>query len=432
MFVEETSGLSKEELERELREQAAHVDAALCRLLELEAECEQRLDWSGDGMTFAGWLAWRCSLLPRVAREHERIGTRLAELPLIRAAFSRGELSYGKVSVLVGVAEPATEEHLLELAEVLTASQLARCVGAYRRVSAEEAAERHEREFLDCFWTEDGWLSLRGRLAAEEGAVFLRALEAARDVLWERRRAEQPDGAAAEPQGPFADAVRVSNTESLVALAELALAPPDGDRSGGDRYQVVVHVDAGTLADDAEGRCELADGQPLAAETTRRLACDASVVELREHDDGSVLSLGRKRRTVSPALRRALAARDRGCRFPGCDRTRFVDAHHVQHWCRGGETNLENLVLLCRRHHRLVHERGYTLETAADGSAEFRNQCGIVIRNVPPRSPPSSSATLRYLHRRQGLAIDADTCRNGMGDRMDLGLAVDAIVSIVG
>jgi len=145
-----------------------------------------------------------------------------------------------------------------------------------------------------------------------------------------------------------------------------------------------------------------------------------------------VLSLGRKRRTVSPALRRALAARDRGCRFPGCDRTRFVDAHHVQHWCRGGETNLENLVLLCRRHHRLVHERGYTLETAADGSAEFRNQCGIVIRNVPPRSPPSSSATLRYLHRRQGLAIDADTCRNGMGDRMDLGLAVDAIISIVG
>src|SRR5207248_9081595 len=136
MFVEETSGLSKEELERELREQAAHVDAALCRLLELEAECERLLDWSGDGVTFAGWLAWRCSLLPRVAREHERIGTRLAELPLIRAAFSRGELSYGKVGVLVGVAEPASEERLLELAAVLTASQLARGVGAERRGAA--------------------------------------------------------------------------------------------------------------------------------------------------------------------------------------------------------------------------------------------------------------------------------------------------------
>jgi hypothetical protein len=203
--------------------------------------------------------------------------------------------------------------------------------------------------------------------------VFLHALEAAREVLWERRRAEQR---SAEPVRPGAEAVRPSNSEALVALAELALTQPDGDRSGGERYQVVVHVDAETLAADAHGRCSLGDGQPLAAETARRLACDASVVELREREDGSVLSLGRKRRTVSPALRRALAARDRGCRFPGCDRTRFVDAHHVEHWARGGETSLENLVLLCRRHHRLVHERGYTLEVAADGGAEFRNQYG--------------------------------------------------------
>jgi hypothetical protein len=210
------------------------------------------------------------------------------------------------------------------------------------------------------------------------------------------------------------------------------LARPDGDRSGGERYQVVVHVDAETLAADAEGRCELADGQPLAAETARRLACDASVVELREEEDGSVLSLGRKRRTVSPALRRALAARDRGCRFPGCDRTRFVDAHHIRHWSSGGETSLDNLVLLCRRHHRLVHERGYTLERAADGSAKFRNQYGIAILNVPPRPPPSSSERVRDRHRRQGLTIDHDTCRNGTGDPMDLGLAVDAIIQLAG
>jgi uncharacterized protein DUF222/HNH endonuclease len=430
MFVR--SELSREELERELRQQAAHVDAALCRLTELAAECEERLDWGSDGVTFAGWLAWQCSLMPRVAREHERIGKRLVELPMIRAAFARGELSYAKVSALTRVAEPATEEGLLELAEALTVSQLARCLAAYRRVSATEAAETQEREFLDCFWSEEGWLSLRGRLAAEEGAVFLRALEAARDVLWERRRAEQPAVASAEPHGSFADAVRVSNTEALVALAELAVARPDGDRTGAERYQVVVHVDAETLAADAEGRCALDEGPPLAAETARRLACDASVVELREQKDGSVLSLGRKRRTVSPALRRALAARDRCCRFPGCDRTRFVDAHHVRHWSRGGETSLENLVLLCRRHHRLVHERGYTLQAAADGSVEFRNQHGIVIPNVPPRSPPSSSGTVRDQHLRHGLAIDAGTCRNGVGDRMDLELAVDAIVSIAG
>jgi len=185
MFVEHASALSKEALERELREQAAHVDAALCRLVELVAECGERLDWGSEGVTFARWLAWQCSLPPRVAREHERIGKRLEELPLIRAAFSRGELSYGKVSVLIRVAEPATEEALLELAEALTVSQLARCLAAYRRISAAEAAARQEREFLDCFWTDDGWLSLRGRLAAEEGALFLRALEARKhDVSW--------------------------------------------------------------------------------------------------------------------------------------------------------------------------------------------------------------------------------------------------------
>jgi Domain of unknown function (DUF222)/HNH endonuclease len=432
MFDQDSSALSKEELERELAEQAAHVDAALCRLVELAAVCEERLDWSGDGATFARWLAWRCSLLPRVARDHERIGKALTELPLIRAVFARGELSYGKVSVLVGVAEPATEAELLELAQALTASQLARCVAAYRRVSAAEAADRQEQEFLHCFWSDEGWLELRGRLAAEEGAVFLQALEAAREVLWERRRAEQPDAEAAEPDGPFADAVRVSNEEALVVLAELSLARPDGDRAGGERYQVVVHVDAETIAADADGRCELDDGQPLAAETARRLACDASVVELRERADGSVLSLGRKRRTVSPALRRALVARDRGCRFPGCDRTRFVDAHHVRHWSRGGETSLDNLVLLCRRHHRLVHEHGYTLRLDDDGSAQFRNQYGIAILNVPPRPPPSSSERLGDQHRRQGLTIDHDTCRNGIGDPMDLALAVDAIIQIAG
>jgi hypothetical protein len=224
--------------------------------------------------------------------------------------------------------------------------------------------------------------------------------------------------ARSEPVRPVAEAARPSNSEALVALAELALAQPDGDRSGGERYQVVVHVDAETLAADADGRCALDDGQPPAAETARRLACDASVIELREREDGSVLSLGRKRRTVSPELRRALAARDRGCRFPGCDRTRFVDAHHVQHWARGGETSLENLVLLCRRHHRLVHERGYTLEVAADGGAEFRNQYGVVIPNVPPRSPPTSSERLRDRHQRQGLEIDE--------------LAVDAVIALAG
>ena len=434
MFAEDLSVLSREELERELRVQAAHVDAGLCRLVELAAECEQRLDWSSDGTTFAAWLAWCCSLAPRQAREHARLGHRLRGLPLLATAFRRGELSYAKAGVLVTVAEPSTETELLELATALTASQLARCVGAYRRVSAAEAADRQERQFLDCFWSDEGWLVLRGRLAAEEGAVFVQALEAARDVLWQRQRAEQADAPAepaAEPTVSYPDGGRASNVEALAALAELALAGLGLERPSGERYQLVVHVDPGTLTAD-DGRSELDDGRPVAAETARRIGCDASLVEVVE-DGGRVLSLGRKRRTVSAPLRRALTLRDRGCRYPGCERTRFVDAHHVRHWSRGGETNLDNLVLLCRRHHRLVHEHGYTLSLDDDGTTtHFRNQYGIAIPNAPPRPPPSSPAALPGQHHRRGLSIDHDTCQNGTGDRMDLPLAVDALIQIAG
>jgi hypothetical protein len=219
--------------------------------------------------------------------------------------------------------------------------------------------------------------------------------------------------------------------EALAAVADLALARPDGNRTSGERYQVVVHVDAPALAADADGRCELADGAPVAVETARRLSCDGSVVELVE-GEGRILSVGRKRRTIPPALRRALAARDRGCRFPGCDRTRFVDGHHLRHWSRGGDTSLGNLLSLCRRHHRLVHERGYTVTLDDDGEARFVNEYGVAIPNVPRPPPPSGPHALPDRHRRLGLRIDKNTCRNGTGDRMDLPLAVDAIISIAG
>jgi hypothetical protein len=419
MFVEATTSLTDEQLEQALREQAAHVDAGVCRLLELAAECERRLQWTGEGTTFAAWLAWRCSLLPRQARTHERIAQRLDDLPLIHAAFARGEISYAKVSSLVRVADAGNEAKLLELAEVMTASQLERSVGAYRQLTAEEASEQQEREFLNYHWTEKGSLSLRGLFAADEGVLLLRALESGKTALREGSAHEAP----AREEG-------VSNAEALVAVADLALAKADSNRTGGERYQVVVHVDARTLQDDADGRCELADGQPLAAETARRLACDASVLDVHERD-GELLSLGRKRRTVSPALRRALATRDRGCRFPGCDRTRFVDAHHVQHWIQGGETNLDNLISLCRRHHRLVHERGYSVKLGADGEVQFKNHYGIALPSVP-RSPPSNRTALPDEHRRRRLAIDSRTCKNGTGDRMELVYAVAAIDSIVG
>jgi hypothetical protein len=344
------------------------------------------------------------------------------------------------------VAAPESERELLELAEVMTASQLQRAVAAFRCVTAAEVGEQQAREFVSWFWEEDGSLALRARLAADEGALVLHALETARKALRERRRAgadqsprsdqvprvdqspsadELPSPDAADPDAR-APECRVTNAEALVAMADLALANADADRSGADRYQLVVHVDAQTLASDGDGRCDAADGVALAAETARRLACDASIVELLERE-GEPLALGRKRRTVSPALLRALTARDRGCRFPGCESARFVEAHHIEHWAVGGATNLTNLILLCRRHHRLVHERGYTLGLGDEGEPQFVNQHGIAIPSVPRPPPPTDRDGLRKQHRH--LAIDGKTCRIGTGDRMELALAADAIAA---
>jgi hypothetical protein len=192
-------------------------------------------------------------------------------------------------------------------------------------------------------------------------------------------------------------------------MAERSLSGEES--TSAERYQVVVHADSAALANEGEGGCALEDGPALAPETAQRVACDASIVEN-----------GRKRRAAPTAVRRALRARDRGCRFPGCENRRFVDAHHVQHWSRGGETKLENLVLLCRRHHTLVHEGGYSLERSNE-ELVFRDPWGGTIPSVP-RSPPGSWEEL--------LELEADMCESGLGERMDLALAVDAIEHALG
>jgi len=367
--------LSFAELEEELAGLAAHIYAGTCRWLELVAEVDRRNKLVG--CTCAQWLAWRCGLTPRTAREHVRIARSLGGLAAIPAAFAHGQISFAKVRALTRVANSANEENLLELALELTAAQLERALRAYRRVTTEEAAAVQEAAYLDSYWDEDGSLVVRGRLAPEDGAVLLQALEAGHAAL-------RPRGSA-EPRPTGADA--------LAAVAELALS--GREQSGGDRHQVVVHVDEVALA-DAEGGCELADGPALAAETARRLACDASAVELKERG-GEPLSVGRKTRSIPPALRRALRLRDPGCRFPGCENHRFVDAHHIEHWALGGETSMNNLVLLCRTHHRLVHEGGYFGRAAAGrqtahplpmGRAATRRAsaaCGLPRGPAPPQ-----------------------------------------------
>jgi hypothetical protein len=357
--------LTYRELEAELATLAAHLYAGTCRWLELVGELDRRNGWAESGCgSCAEWVAWRCALDPRSAREHLRVARSLRQLPATREAFGRGELSYSKVRALTRVAEPASEAELLRLARDATAAQLERMLGAFRRVSRADAERAHSERYLHHFWDEDGSLQITARIPAEQGALVLEALEAARGALREEERG-RPDpvpaaGGSAEPPECRPEPPAPGRADALVALAETALARGPRPAAAGERHRVVVHVDLDALVADAAGRVHLRDGPALSADTTRRLACDASLTPVLERG-GEVLSVGRRTRAVPAAIRRALEVRDRGCRFPGCNNRRWVDAHHVHHWAHGGETKLDNLISLCRRHHRLLHEGGYTL-----------------------------------------------------------------------
>ena len=167
---------------------------------------------------------------------------------------------------------------------------------------------------------------------------------------------------------------------------------------------------------------EEAGGIHISAETARRLACDAATVGMQHGRGGKVLDVGRRTRTISPALRRALHARDRQCRFPGCRNVR-VDAHHIRHWAHGGATALDNLILLCRRHHRAVHEEGFRVMLDAAGNAWFVRPDGRPLPEAP--APPDWTgrplAPVRARLEREGIEIDPDTLTpDWRGERLDL------------
>jgi hypothetical protein len=176
--------------------------------------------------------------------------------------------------------------------------------------------------------------------------------------------------------------------DALVAMAERFLAHPPGDDETlhtADRFQVTVHVSAETLSDgtiDPNDPPETEDGSVVSAETARRLCCDTAIVPMLETANGEPLAVGRKTRTIPPAIRRALKRRDGGCLFPGCANTRFVDGHHITHWVNGGPTELGNLLLLCRFHHTLVHEGGYEIVRDSENQFVFRRPDGSIVPEV--------------------------------------------------
>ena len=421
-----------EHLEDEITELAAHIHAATFRLLELVREYDECEGWGGKGLiSCAHWLNWKCGIDLGTAREKVRVAHALKALPQISEEFRHGRVSYSKVRAMTRVATPKNEDYLLMIARHGTAVHVERLVRNYRKVKRIEALEkentRHAQRELHWYVDDDGYWVIRGRLTAEQGALVQVVMEQAMEEDFQEQRGVPAGISSTEPLDEIhshPEPIAMRRADALLRLAQGYST--DASSNSGDRFTVHVHTDMETLkADGLNGQAELEDGGTIAAETARRVSCDAGVVHWLDNTEGEPLNIGRKGRTIPPAIRRALQRRDGGCRFPGCTNTHFVDAHHIQHWADGGETALENLVLLCRNHHRLVHEGGFGIGKSVLGAIEFSTPAGEVIPTCPETRSRGNAWSLFEQHSECGILITPKTAQSlWLGEKMDDDLAV--------
>src|SRR5438445_10193957 len=347
-----------ERLEAQICEGAAHLAAGVGRWLLLVGEFDARKGYERwECPSTAVWLNFHCGISVRTGQDQVRVGRALLDYPRIAEVLCRGELSYTKVRAITRVVTPETEATLLDLASGVPASQIERIVAGRKRVDALDNAAAHKVRYLDTYDDEDGSLVGMFRLDPDEGAALRAGLTLGKDVLRHQKRSAERSGDQAGPTPDGDDCSpeplrpKVSNADALALMVETMLAADHHtDISRHERTLVVVHLDA----DNAH----LHEGPNISTETAKRVSCDACVCGVLMRDGTETLDLGRTQRLPNRAQRRALMVRDGGCRFPGCDERRYVEAHHVVHWIDGGPTDLANLVLLCWRHHHAVHEGG--------------------------------------------------------------------------
>jgi hypothetical protein len=411
---------SIDDLDAEICVLARRMNAQTYELLELVREFDDRFGWAKWGLrNCAEWLAWRCGLSLSAAREKVRTAQSLRGMPAISAAFADGLLSYSKVRALTRVVRMHDEDALLDYALRATAPQVEeRCrqirnVAPESRVSAWRAWERRSLTLIRD--EARGLIRISVELPIEQGEVIAQALERAAEngdsamgmeltgvhEASVEGRNDSPDGVRDAADGadgaatsghrsavapPTANGWRAQQADALVAMAKAYLSGGNGDGkpcSAADHYQVVIHTDASALRGGISVDSSLLQGGPgrsyLPIDTVRRLTCDGSLITIVEDEDGTPLDVGRKYRTVTTTLKRALWSRDRHCTFPGCHNRCYVDAHHIEHWAEGGETCLKNLTLLCTFHHTLLHEGGFKIRRDGDGALYFERPDGRVI-----------------------------------------------------
>jgi hypothetical protein len=430
-----SASLSLEELEAQITELAGHLNAANYRWLMLIAEFDRRKGWADGSLhSCAHWLNFKVGLNLGAAREKVRVAHALPAVPKIAAAMARGQLSYSKVRALTRVATEATEDTLLMIALHGTAYHVENTVRYFRQAQQAEELSRdtqqHVNRTVEYWYDSDGSLIFKARLPALGGAMLIKALDAALSEV-PAKEADPTFGGEQAQTHPArrADALALLAEGYLHARSATGTAGAGADHHGSaDHHQVIIHVDAETLRNHTAGRCHVEDGPMLPIETVRRLTCDASLVRITENEAGEPLDVGRKTRTIPPAIRRALNARDPGCCFPGCTHRRYLDAHHVAHWADGGETKLSNLLHLCRTHHRLVHEGGVTVERR-EGRWRFVRPNGREFAAINGTLLSDAEWTaLRDSHVAQGIVIHADTAATlWRGERMDYGLGISIL-----
>ena len=362
---------------------ARQMNAETYRMLMLVREFDDRCGWQKWSFrNCAEWLAWRVGLSLSAAREKVRTAQALRELPAISAAFADGRLSYSKVRALTRAVPAYDEDLLLAYALQATAAQVEERCRQIRNVAPESIAgawRAWQRRSLT-LWRDQarGTMTISVEVPIDEGEVIAQALERAVAV---GDGALGPEFAAAcsdvrdsgEAPCSVGNGWPAQQADALVAIAKTYLTGGDGSTAAvADHHQVVVHVDDSALRGGL-GRSDL----PI--DTVKRLTCDGSLITIIEDDRGTPLDVGRKQRTVSTPLKRALWSRDRHCSFPGCHNARYVHAHHIRHWANGGETSLENLTLLCTHHHTLLHEGGFRIRRDQDGAIYFQRADGRVI-----------------------------------------------------
>ncbi len=317
--------------------------AALARVCELISVVDLRQSWMDDGArSLTDWVAIRLRVRHGTAAQLVAIARRLRDLPRLSSAFARGELTLDQVDAISRVATAETEEDLIEKTSGLTNQALDRLVRRERGITEEESRTVWERRKLVRQWNlDESELKFHGRLPGDEGRILDQAIDSRVDAM-----GPNPETGLFDPL----------ETRSADALTELAATD-----SGSDAEPTMLNVfaDLEALITEEAGTAYLDNTAPLANSTAQRLSCDATI-ETIVRDGERIIGIGRRSRKVPAWLRRLVYERDGGhCQHPGCRNTRWLQVHHIVPWAMGGPTDIDNLILLCGVHHRLVHERGW-------------------------------------------------------------------------